>query len=154
MIYKLLAIFTVFFIYVNAMASNNLSELEKFETDYCTLFVEGPPGNPNLWKSCCFDHDLRYWFGGTLKQRNKADFKLKQCVRKKAGSFYANMIYYGVRTGHYSPIKNKYKWGWGWINNRDNSELSLDEKVYINEELRALNLDEDYLKEFLEFYNL
>ncbi len=104
--------------------SSFAEQLKPFVTDFCTLFIDGPPTEPNLWKHCCIEHDLHYWYGGTLKDQADADLKLKTCVEKSAGSFWANLIYSGVRAGHYSPIKNKYKWGWGWDQVRENKEIS------------------------------
>lgn len=128
--------------------------LQKFETDYCTLFVNGTPKHPNLWKHCCFEHDLRYWFGGTLVDRNTADSYLKQCVYNVAGSFWANLIYDGVKIGHKSPVKNRHHWGWGWTPLRENTPLNNSEKVIIRDNLFQLNLSEDYIEQFINKYNL
>lgn len=145
--FKLIAILTVF---TSAVYAN---ELKNFESDYCTYFPEGTILRPGVWQDCCFNHDLRYWFGGTQADMDKADLKLRSCVSKKAGSFYGNMMYYGVRAGHYSPIKNKRKWSWGWKTKRS-GELSIEEKTVINKGLDALDLDEVFLKEFRVFYSL
>jgi hypothetical protein len=128
--------------------------LKQFETDYCTGFPEGTFFQPNLWKSCCFDHDLRYWFGGSKNEEKKADLILKQCVAKKAGSFYSNIMYYAVRTGHYSPIKHRLKWGWGHTSRSPYKNLSGEEKSHILDELSKLNLDSQYLETFISIYNL
>lgn len=130
-------------------------ELKSFETDYCTYFPEGTLENPDLWKSCCFDHDLRYWFGGSEAEMLLADQKLRSCVTAKAGSFYGNLMYYGVRAGHFSPVKNKRKWSWGWVDERpSNTPLQRSEKVIINSALDRLDLDQTYLREFKRFYSL
>lgn len=128
--------------------------LKKFETDYCTGFSEGTIFRPNLWKSCCFDHDLRYWFGGSKGEENKADLVLKQCVAQKAGSFYSNIMYYAVRTGHYSPIKHRLKWGWGYASRDPYKKLTQEEKIHIWDELNKLDLDPQYLEKFNSTYNL
>lgn len=130
------------------------SELKPFETDYCTMFFEGTWQRPNVWKPCCFEHDLRYWFGGKKSEMHKADLELKQCVRQRAGSFWANLMYYAIRTGHFSPIKNKYKWGWGWSTARHFQELSNEDKLYIREKLTELKLPSELLDRFLTTYNL
>ena len=130
-------------------------ELSEFKTDYCTMFFEGTVTRPGVWKECCFNHDLRYWFGGAKKEQLKSDQLLKQCVRKKAGSFWANLMYSGVRAGHYSPIKNKYQWGWGWSKNRKPFKaLTRKEKEYIRDELGKLNLEESFLRGFIKRYHL
>ena len=89
-------------------------ELRGFQTDLCTMFPEGTVNRPGVWKDCCIYHDLKYWIGGTKKEQYEADVKLRECVRSKTNWFYAGLMYKGVRLGHYSPIKNKYQWGWGW----------------------------------------
>jgi hypothetical protein len=134
--------------------SSPATKLIKFKTDYCTGFPEGTFFRRNLWKSCCYDHDLRYWFGGTKQDEKTADIVLKQCVSKKAGSFYGNIMYYGVRTGHYSPIKHRFKWGWGWPNRHAYKKLNSTEKKVILDSLNLLMLDQAYLEEFILRYNL
>lgn len=136
------------------VAVNAKAELKSFETDYCTYFPEGTIFRPGVWKECCFNHDLRYWFGGSKKDMKKADLKLKSCVSRKAGSFYGNMMYYGVRAGHLSPIKNKRKWSWGWKKKRSFAPLSEPEIRIINQNLDQLDLDPQFLKEFRAYYSL
>lgn len=130
------------------------SELTSFETDYCTMFFEGTLRKPGVWKDCCFEHDLRYWFGGSKKSQKKSDLILKQCVRKKAGTFWANLMYYGIRAGHLSPIKNKYKWGWGWVNPIGFRPLTTQEKKYIVQKIKELDLPQELLEKFLKQYDL
>lgn len=133
--------------------SSQALELSEFQTDYCTYFPEGTMANPSLWKHCCYDHDLRYWFGGSQKDMDLSDERLRQCVSIKGGSFVANLMYYGIRAGHRSPVKNKYKWGWGF-GDREIKPLTPSELKIINYELDQLNLDPQYLKEFKTFYQL
>jgi hypothetical protein len=114
------------------------SQLKPFETDGCTMFLDGTKEKPELWKHCCTYHDLRYWYGGTLKDQDQSDLKLKQCVEKVAGTKWANLIYTGVRAGHYSPIKNKYAWAWGWNPKRDKDPLSSADLIYVKQELLKL----------------
>lgn len=135
---------------------SSTGQLKTFKTDYCTGFPEGTFSKPNLWKDCCYDHDLRYWFGGSKADELLADQNLGACVSRKTGSnFYGNLMYYAVRTGHYSPIKHSTKWGWGWGANRSNyRELSNIEKEYIVNELELLDLDSEYLASFIQAYNL
>ncbi len=128
--------------------------LQNFETDYCTFFANGTIQEPDLWKHCCFEHDLRYWFGGALDDRDIADTYLKQCVQDVAGSFWANLIYTGVREGHKSPIQNRLHWGWGWTSHRENLPLTNPEKKIIQVNLYQLNLDQDYVENFIRKYKL
>jgi hypothetical protein len=126
--------------------------LKYFVTDGCTMFVDGPPSKPNLWKHCCLEHDMRYWFGGSDSELNTADHQLKSCVKDVAGSIWANLIYSGVRTGHNSPIKNKTHWSWGWNTERSNQPLSNAEKIYVTEEIRRLPYNAEILETFIERY--
>ena len=125
-------------------------EIKRFVTDGCTLFVDGTPSRPALWRTCCVEHDMRYWFGGDHNDLDKADLRLRECVKDVAGSAWANLIYSGVRTGHLSPLKNKTRWSWGWITKRANSPLNEFETQYIIEELRRLPYDAEFLEKFIE----
>lgn len=128
--------------------------LQEFETDNCTLFANGTVQEPDLWKHCCFEHDLRYWFGGSFPERDVADLHLKQCVQKVAGKTWADLIYKGVRFGHQSPIQHRLHWGWGWAPPRGNGPLTAPEKAVIRQGLNQLSLPQDYIQEFLRKYGL
>ncbi len=142
-------IFYFFILTITSFAYAN--ELKPFVTDYCTMFVDGTSSRPTLWRDCCIEHDIRYWFGGTSANKDKADIELKSCVKHVAGLTWANLIYVGVRAGHYSPIKGKYKWSWGWENKRNNAEeISDQEKSYIKEELRRLPYSPEMIEQFIQ----
>lgn len=128
--------------------------LQPFETDGCTFFVDGPVGRPNLWKHCCFEHDLRYWFGGDISARDVADDYLRQCVQASAGSFWANLMYKAVKRGHHSPIQHRLHWGWAWTPERANTPLTPSEKATVRQELYLLNLDRPYVESFILKYRL
>jgi hypothetical protein len=116
------------------------STLQDFKTDYCTMFPNGTLFNSILWKHCCYRHDLKYWAGGTEDEQKVADNELNKCVVKASNSFYAFIIYQGVRIGHYSPIKHKSKWGWGWIPARGFMENSKKDEKLVSRELKRLKL--------------
>ncbi|MDD4974088.1 MAG: hypothetical protein PHY93_07035 [Bacteriovorax sp.] len=126
------------------------NSLKTFETDGCTMFIDGTPSKPGLWKHCCVEHDMRYWFGGDQKDMDKTDLRLKACVKEVAGAMWAELIYTGVRVGHSSPVKNKTHWAWGWTIERANAPLSSMESDYIIEEVRHLPYDQDLLEKFIE----
>ena len=126
------------------------NSLKAFFTDGCTMFIDGPPKKPNLWKHCCLEHDLRYWFGGDQIDMDNADLRLKECINDVAGTAWAELIYQGVRLGHYSPAKNKTHWSWGWTSKRAKIPLELSEKIYIIEEIRRLPFDKDFLETFIK----
>lgn len=133
------------------IASNSMmaNELKSFVTDGCTDFVDGTKSEPKLWQHCCLMHDMKYWYGGEEKAMDKADIDLKNCVFEVAGDFYSKLIYYGVRTGHHSPIKNKYAWGWGWKSPRGLTELTLDEKNYVQLKLEKLPFEQKYIDQVI-----
>ncbi|MES2770271.1 MAG: hypothetical protein V4596_14100 [Bdellovibrionota bacterium] len=126
--------------------------LEDFETDGCTMFVDGPSDKPDLWAHCCFEHDLRYWFGGAGEDKKFSDVQLRECVRDVAGNFWANLIYNGVKAGNFSPVKFKYVWSWGWTPKREREKLSEVETKYIIEKINALNLDAEFREKFITKY--
>jgi len=138
----------IFLILLTNHALSN--ELKPFITDYCTMFVDGTPTNPNLWKHCCIEHDIHYWYGGSLKDQDITDLKLKSCVEAAAGTYWADIIYLGVRAGHYSPVKNVHKWSWGWEQQRKKIEISDKEKLYVIEEIRKLPLDTEQLNRYIK----
>jgi hypothetical protein len=128
------------------------SSLHDFQSDGCTMFVDGPPSAAGLWRHCCFEHDLRYWFGGTIANRDHTDLELRQCVNEVAGPNWAEVVYRGVTWGHLSPMKSKTQWSWGWTPARENSKLTKEEIAYVEEKLQELPLDPEYLKHFIKKY--
>jgi len=136
---------TILLLFSLLSVSIGASELKNFETDYCTLFIEGPPNKPQAWADCCVIHDLKYWYGGEELRQDLADKHLYECVLNKADSFWANLIYHGVRMGHNSPIKHKYQWGWGWTKRLDKKPLTDPEIKYIREELLKTNQDKSLI---------
>lgn len=133
-------------------ASADVGKLKPFVTDGCTGFVDGPPGRSQLWRHCCFEHDLRYWFGGIDDDMDFADLQLKACVKDVAGSTWATLIYDGVRAGHRSPVKAKTHWSWGWRPTRGKAPLTAEEITYVEGEIRGLGLDPAYVETFIEKY--
>ncbi len=125
-------------------------KLKTFESDGCTLFADGTFSRPGLWKHCCSEHDLRYWFGGSESDMDASDLRLRACVQKVAGENWALMIYSGVRAGHHSPIKNKYQWNWGWTVPREKRPLTAAEVDYIKTELKSVVLENVNIDDFIK----
>lgn len=145
---KLLTLIGFFFTAPGLKAADTL---KPFITDGCTMFVDGTSSKPGLWRSCCVEHDLRYWYGGTESELDLADDQIKECVEKIAGKSWARVIYTGIRAGHYSPIKNKYQWSWGWNQKKEKIPLTTEENTYVVSEIRALqNTEEVNLEEFIK----
>jgi hypothetical protein len=113
------------------------------------MFFDGTSERPDLWKHCCLEHDIHYWYGGSDENLNQADINLRSCVNKVAGNTWAQLIYLGVRAGHLSPIKNKHKWSWGWETKRGNAQINEPEKLYILEELRRLPYNSDFIERYI-----
>jgi hypothetical protein len=76
-----------------------------------------------------------YWQGGTEDEQEKVDIDLRSCVEKVSNKIYSNIMYYGVRFGHYSPIKHQSKWGWGWVAEREFQENTIEDKKLIIKKL-------------------
>lgn len=95
----------------NPSAANSL---KPFATDGCSLWLDGTPEQPNLWRHCCVAHDLAYWQGGTKEQRKQADEEILACVKQAQGSGMANYIYGNVRWGGSPYWMSNYRWGYGW----------------------------------------
>ncbi len=113
--------------------------IKSFKTDGCSHWQDGPKENPNAWHECCVVHDLKYWAGGTYKQRKQADLGLKQCVESKGYPEMASFMYNAVRiTG--SPFWfTSYRWGFGWKQGHGYKALDADELMMINNRLDEIN---------------
>lgn len=90
------------------------SNLKPFATDGCSMWIEGPPGNPNLWRHCCVAHDLAYWLGGTKEQRQQADETMRQCIEEAQQPMMAGHTFRSVRMGGGPYWPSSYRWGFGW----------------------------------------
>jgi hypothetical protein len=79
-----------------------------FTTDGCTLAPDG------AWQSCCVDHDMVYWCGGSAADRSVADGEFRRCVAEKGGPTRARIMYWGVRLGGTPWLPAYWRWGYGW----------------------------------------
>ena len=125
----------------SAFADSDMG-LALFESDGCSKWPEGTDENPWLWRDCCFTHDLHYWMGGTSQERLDADVELKQCVESRGQDFQAIVIYMGVRVGGTPNTNASFRWGFGWPEGREYSELTEDEKREAAAKLRRSNFSE------------
>ena len=101
------------------------SELKPFSSDGCSLFPDSSLISGDDWCSCCFDHDLQYWRGGTREERDEADRALQRCVEDRTGNAtLATAMYEGVRLGGSPYFYNWYRWGYGWGIERKYQALS------------------------------
>jgi len=90
------------------------SPLKPFSTDGCSMWIDGTPEQPDLWRHCCVAHDLAYWMGGSEVQRQEADEAIKICVAAAQGKGMANYMYTNVRWGGSPYWMAPCRWGFGW----------------------------------------
>lgn len=106
-------------------ACSSDSKLKPFASDGCSLFPDSSFINDQDWCSCCFEHDLAYWRGGTVREREIADAKLRDCVSEKTNNnILATLMHEGVKLGGSPYFYNWYRWGYGWSYDRKYQELS------------------------------
>jgi hypothetical protein len=126
----------MFVFYFIGTVGAQTSNLNSFETDYCTNYPEGPKDRPDQWKHCCLVHDMYFWAGGNKQNRNAADLELKSCIEATGAIHQAKIMYYAVRIGSYSPIKySKKKWNNGWSGRGNFQTLSLEDINALEQEL-------------------
>lgn len=107
-----------------------------FTSDGCSLFPDGSLEERNLWCSCCLEHDIAYWRGGTEEVRLAADGALRDCVKEKTGSEeLAELMYSGVRLGGSPVFPTWYRWGYGWPYGRGYRALSETELKSVEKRL-------------------
>lgn len=115
---KITALFFVIILFsISAFAQKtpgSADETRKISADYksdgCSLFPDCD------FRDCCVEHDKVYYFGGTSKERWRADKKLYKCVRAKKGFHHkiiAPMMWVGVRIGGVSWLPTPFRWGFG-----------------------------------------
>ncbi len=102
-------------------------ELKPFTSDGCSAFPEGTLKQNQLWLSCCEQHDLAYWKGGTYQQRLDADKVLRSCVENVGEQEIAILMLAGVRVGGTPFLPTEFRWGYGWSYPRFYGELNEDE---------------------------
>ena len=125
------------FITLLATACSTESELQAFSSDGCSLFPDSSLISESDWCSCCFEHDLAYWRGGTAAEREKADSVLRDCVTGKTGNEALGMMMYeGVRLGGSPHFYSWYRWGYGWGYERKYQALSPAETEAADELIR------------------
>lgn len=116
------------FALVIAGCTATLSTLKPFASDGCSLFPDASLMSGKEWGTCCFEHDIAYWKGGTFAERLKADQALKTCVLTETENpNFSSLMYAGVRAGGSPYFYNWYRWGYGWGYERKYQALTEDE---------------------------
>lgn len=78
-----------------------------FTTDGCTMWPD------DSWLSCCIEHDLRYWCGGTEANREEADQGLRSCMSGEHHKIAGATMYFGVRAFGHPLWPFSWRWGYG-----------------------------------------
>lgn len=113
------------------------AELKPFRSDGCSLFPDGSIQDRTLWCTCCYDHDLAYWKGGTEEEKQHADEALRQCVLDKTDSrVLSEAMYQGVRFGGLPYFPAWYRWGYGWPYGRGFKALNEEENTQVEHLLK------------------
>ena len=124
-------------------ACNSESELQPFTSDGCSLFPDADLISGDDWCSCCFEHDIAYWRGGTEAERLAADQELQRCVTAKTSNeMMGRLMFEGVQAGGSPYFYNWYRWGYGWGYERRYQALTPAENAragVLLEEYRSTN---------------
>ena len=94
--------------------SASAADIRPFESDGCSAFPNGTPGQNALWLDCCVAHDRAYWKGGTREERVAADQALEACVAGVGEPNIARLMLAGVRVGGTPWLPTRFRWGYGW----------------------------------------
>jgi len=88
----------------------------KFTQDGCSLFFDTIPSHD--FRNACLNHDIKYWSGGSEKERKEADLALREEIKTTGplGKLLAPIMYTGVRLFGDSPVTKAVgaNWGYGW----------------------------------------
>lgn len=89
--------------------------LSAFKSDGCSGYLNGDPiTKKNEWLHCCIVHDMRYWIGGTKKEKESADFEINRCVAKTSSRTHGEIVELGVAIGGAPQTGLPWRWGYGW----------------------------------------
>lgn len=91
--------------------------IKPFTTDGCSggmsivwkaLFRELPP-----WENKCVIHDVRYWIGGTVRDRLNADIALRKGIIEKGHNVLGWLTFIAVRIFGSPLLPTPFRWGYG-----------------------------------------
>ncbi|MEN8135936.1 MAG: FAD-binding oxidoreductase [Thermodesulfobacteriota bacterium] len=129
-----------------AAGLGHTDELQPFVSDGCSVFPDGTPGQKDLWRSCCVDHDLAYWQGGTRRQRMAADKALQECIAEVGVPKVAALMKVGVWFGGSPYLPFPFRWGFGWPYLRGYRVLTSSEQLMVEKSLAAVFGAKDHLR--------
>lgn len=123
-------VFTVF------VCNGYCKGIKPFKSDGCSMFPNKITVLGGDWCSCCEEHDVAYWQGGTREQRDSADNCLLECVYAATlNDKLAHLMRRGVASGGSAFFPVWYRWGYGWRYGRGYRPVSPAEKVMIQQQL-------------------
>ena len=103
-------------------------QLSAFTSDGCSSFPDGPPNDPQRWRSCCYKHDQAYWLGGNAAERETADGELQVCIAEVENETLARAMWLGVRAGGSPYWPTTYRWAYGWPYTRGYRRVTDEER--------------------------
>ena len=110
-----------------------VSQLEPYRTDACSA----PMGlAADSWTLCCTKHDVSYWIGGSLQDKQRADTQLMNCLRTKGVSGQIAAEVFERAPKHFSEAR----WGSRWHPRRPNKPLSPEEWEQVKKHQSAFSL--------------
>lgn len=77
-----------------------------FYSDGCSAWPDG-----DLY-TCCLEHDIAYWCGGSEEDRRQADRRLQACADVQDPG-QSGLVYAGVRVGGAPWLPLPWRWGYG-----------------------------------------
>ena len=122
-------------LFVLALLSGCNRQLKPFTSDGCSAFPDGTLAENELWLSCCEQHDLAYWKGGSYSAKIQADEALETCVAKIGNPEVAKLMLAGVAVGGSAYLPTTFRWGYGWPYPRLYKALSVEEEKQIEQML-------------------
>lgn len=111
--------------------------LRPFSTDGCSLSPDSILGKQIV--HCCVVHDVAYWIGGTMEDKNISDKEFEECIVKRADPISARIYREAVSVGGNPIAPNTFRWGYGWDRIRPAGPLTAEE-IKQGEDLYGPNL--------------
>jgi len=124
------------FLFGLSVSAYSEEAIAPFSTDGCSAFPDGTIEQNELWLSCCTEHDIAYWQGGTYEERISADQALESCVTEIGEPAIGALMHAGVRVGGTPYLPTLFRWGYGWEYPRGYKALTAEEKEQIQVELK------------------
>lgn len=85
---------------------------EPFSSDICSMAPDGLPF-VSSWSRCCIEHDVEYWIGGSIEDKEKADNVLQSCIAKTFTPLIGKLYRWGVDIGGAPSLPTTWRWGYG-----------------------------------------